>query len=119
MTPPISACRHGGTAASVAPCRPPAQAHRPPRSSRRRRPRPAPARRWTRASTTTAPSSSAPPVVGALDLGYSTLELPAEDRADLRLTIYTAEPGSPSADGLALLASWAATAPDATGADRS
>ena len=49
------------------------------------------------------------PVVGALDLGYCTLDLPAEDVAGLRLTIYTAEPGSPSEDGLKLLASWAAT----------
>jgi transcriptional regulator with XRE-family HTH domain len=49
------------------------------------------------------------PVVGALDLGYCTLDLPTEDSSDLRLTIYTAEPGSPSEDGLKLLASWAAT----------
>ena len=49
------------------------------------------------------------PVVGTLDLGYCTLALPTEDAADLRLTIYTAEPGSPSDDGLRLLASWAAT----------
>jgi transcriptional regulator with XRE-family HTH domain len=49
------------------------------------------------------------PVVGTLDLGYCTLDLPAEDGAGLRLTIYTAEPGSPSEDGLKLLASWAAT----------
>jgi transcriptional regulator with XRE-family HTH domain len=49
------------------------------------------------------------PVVGTLDLGYCTLALPAEDAADLRLTIYTAEPGSASEDGLKLLASWAAT----------
>ena len=54
------------------------------------------------------------PVVGALELGYCTLELPAEDHAGLRLTIYTAEPGSPSEDGLKLLASWAATTADAT-----
>ena len=52
------------------------------------------------------------PVVGTLTLGYCTLDLPAEDAADLRLTIYTAEPGSPSEDGLKLLASWAATARD-------
>ncbi len=52
------------------------------------------------------------PVVGTLALGYCTLDLPAEDAADLRLTIYTAEPGSPSEDGLKLLASWAATARD-------
>jgi transcription regulator MmyB-like protein len=54
------------------------------------------------------------PVVGGLDLGYCTLELPTEDRADLRLTIYTAEPGSASEDGLKLLASWAATAASTT-----
>jgi transcriptional regulator with XRE-family HTH domain len=50
------------------------------------------------------------PVVGGLELNYCTLELPAEDSADLRLTIYTAVPGSPSEDGLKLLASWAASA---------
>ncbi|WP_324273158.1 hypothetical protein [Blastococcus brunescens] len=49
------------------------------------------------------------PVVGTLDLGYCTLDLPAEDRSDLRLTIYTAAPGSASEDGLKVLASWAAT----------
>jgi hypothetical protein len=52
------------------------------------------------------------PVVGTVDLNYCTLELPAEDRADLRLTIYTAEPGSPSEDALKLLASWAASTAD-------
>jgi transcriptional regulator with XRE-family HTH domain len=50
------------------------------------------------------------PVVGALDLTYCTLDLPDSDAADLRMTIYTAEPGTPSEDGLKLLASWAATA---------
>jgi transcriptional regulator with XRE-family HTH domain len=61
------------------------------------------------------------PVVGTLDLGYCTLALPAEDRSDLRLTIYTAEPGAPSEDALKLLASWAATTVDAAtpAADRS
>jgi hypothetical protein len=49
------------------------------------------------------------PVVGALDLGYYTLDLPTEDHRGLRLTIYTPEPGSPSEDALKLLASWAAT----------
>jgi hypothetical protein len=49
------------------------------------------------------------PVVGSLDLGYCTLDLPTEDQADLRLTIYTAEPGTASEDALRLLASWAAT----------
>ncbi len=48
-------------------------------------------------------------VVGALELGYCTLAVPTDDATDLRLTIYTAEPRSPSADGLALLASWATT----------
>ena len=49
------------------------------------------------------------PAVGTLELGYRTLDLPTEDRPDLRLTIYTAQPGSPSEDALKLLASWAAT----------
>ena len=49
------------------------------------------------------------PVVGALELGYHTFDLPAEDATDLRVTIYTAEPGTPSDDALRLLASWAAT----------
>ena len=49
------------------------------------------------------------PVVGSLDLAYNTLDLPTGDSSDLRLTIYTAEPGTPSEDGLKLLASWAAT----------
>ncbi|SFT84720.1 Helix-turn-helix domain-containing protein [Geodermatophilus amargosae] len=53
------------------------------------------------------------PVVGTVDLHYRTLDLPTEDRSDLRLTIYTAEPGSPSEDALKLLASWAATATQA------
>jgi hypothetical protein len=34
------------------------------------------------------------------------------------LTIYTAEPGTPSEDGLKLLASWAATTPTTTTADQ-
>jgi transcriptional regulator with XRE-family HTH domain len=49
------------------------------------------------------------PVVGALGLGYTTLDLPTADSPDLRLTIYTAEPGTASEDALKLLASWAAT----------
>jgi transcriptional regulator with XRE-family HTH domain len=53
------------------------------------------------------------PVVGTVGLNYCTLDLPTEDRADLRMTIYTAEPGSPSEDALKLLASWAATNADA------
>lgn len=47
-------------------------------------------------------------VVGDLDLAYEVLALVAEP--GLTLTIYTAEPASPSEDGLRLLASWAASA---------
>ncbi|WP_024288268.1 helix-turn-helix transcriptional regulator [Cellulomonas sp. KRMCY2] len=47
------------------------------------------------------------PVVGRLELMYDTLPLPADP--GLTLLVYTAEPGSPSADARALLASWAAT----------
>ncbi|QDZ13480.1 helix-turn-helix domain-containing protein [Humibacter ginsenosidimutans] len=46
-------------------------------------------------------------VVGDLTLTYEGLELTAEP--GLSLLIYTAEPGSPSAENLALLASWQAT----------
>ena len=47
------------------------------------------------------------PVVGRLELSYESMDLPADP--GLRINIYTAEPGTPSADGLALLASWSAT----------
>ncbi|CAN5596623.1 helix-turn-helix transcriptional regulator [soil metagenome] len=47
------------------------------------------------------------PVVGTLDLTYEAMTLPADP--ELTLLAYTAEPGSPSEDGLKLLASWAAT----------
>ncbi len=46
-------------------------------------------------------------VVGDLTLAYEGLEMAAEP--GLTLTIYTAEPGSPSEDALRLLASWAAS----------
>jgi transcriptional regulator with XRE-family HTH domain len=46
-------------------------------------------------------------VVGALTLAYEGLEMAAEP--GLTLTIYAAQPGSPSEDALRLLASWAAT----------
>jgi transcriptional regulator with XRE-family HTH domain len=46
-------------------------------------------------------------VVGDLVLAYESLDLRAEP--DLALTIYTAEPDSPTANALALLASWAST----------
>ncbi|MFH9347773.1 helix-turn-helix domain-containing protein [Kitasatospora sp. NPDC017646] len=45
--------------------------------------------------------------VGDLTLAYEGLELAAEP--GLTLTVYTAEPGSPSEEGLRLLASWGAT----------
>lgn len=48
------------------------------------------------------------PAVGRLDLRYEALLLPAD--TGLQMNVYTAEPRSPSADGLALLATWAATA---------
>jgi len=47
------------------------------------------------------------PVVGELHLSYELMELPAD--AGLSIVTFTAEPGSASADGLTLLASWAAT----------
>ncbi|MBB5916388.1 transcriptional regulator with XRE-family HTH domain [Nocardia transvalensis] len=47
------------------------------------------------------------PVVGRLDLDVESLDLPAEP--GLYLTVYTAPAGTPTADNLALLASWAAT----------
>jgi len=54
------------------------------------------------------------PAVGDLDLNFEAMELPSEP--DLRLNLYTADPDTPTADGLKLLASWAATrAADNTG----
>lgn len=47
------------------------------------------------------------PAVGPLELDYEALALPAD--AGLQMNVYTAAPDSPSADGLALLAAWAAT----------
>ncbi len=51
------------------------------------------------------------PVVGDLTVGFNATELPADP--GLTLTVYTAEPGSDSAEKLALLASWAATSDQA------
>jgi hypothetical protein len=51
------------------------------------------------------------PVVGDLTVGFNALELPTDP--GLTLTVYTAEPGSPSDEKLALLASWTATAAEA------
>lgn len=47
------------------------------------------------------------PIVGRLDLEYSDLALPGDPTTVI--TTYTATPGSPSADGLALLAAWTQT----------
>jgi transcriptional regulator with XRE-family HTH domain len=47
------------------------------------------------------------PVVGDLTIAYEGLEMAVEP--GLTLTIYAAEPGSPSEEGLRLLASWAAS----------
>ncbi|GAB3046992.1 helix-turn-helix transcriptional regulator [Intrasporangium mesophilum] len=49
------------------------------------------------------------PVVGELTLAYEELAITAEP--GLVLLVYTAEPGSPSAERLQLLASWAASTP--------
>jgi transcriptional regulator with XRE-family HTH domain len=46
-------------------------------------------------------------IVGALTLAYESLDLRGEP--DLTLTIYTAEPDTPTAHALTLLASWTAT----------
>ncbi|GAB3259030.1 helix-turn-helix transcriptional regulator [Kineosporia babensis] len=47
------------------------------------------------------------PVVGQLDLDFEAMDLPSEP--GLRLNIYTAAAGTPTSDGLKLLASWAAS----------
>ncbi len=49
------------------------------------------------------------PIVGALTLTYEEVTVTAED--GLSLLVYTAEPGSPSAERLQLLANWASEAP--------
>jgi hypothetical protein len=48
------------------------------------------------------------PVVGDLDLNFEVMELPFQP--GLTLLVYTAPQGSPTADSLRVLASWAATA---------
>ncbi len=50
------------------------------------------------------------PVVGDLHLSFEAMELPADP--GLSLVVYSARPGSPSDDGLRLLASWSATLGD-------
>jgi transcriptional regulator with XRE-family HTH domain len=56
------------------------------------------------------------PVVGRLELMFDNLELPAD--TGLTMLVYTAEPGSASADALNLLASWAATLDQAATPDQ-
>ena len=47
------------------------------------------------------------PVVGQLDLDFEAMEIPSEP--GLQINVYTAPAGTPTADGLSLLASWAAS----------
>ena len=49
------------------------------------------------------------PVVGRLEMNFEAMEFPAHP--DLTLLVYTAAAGTPTADGLKMLASWAATQP--------
>jgi transcriptional regulator with XRE-family HTH domain len=55
------------------------------------------------------------PEVGELELAYEVMELPASP--ELRMTAYTAAPGTPSAERLALLGSLAASAEQADDTD--
>ncbi|MCA1223075.1 helix-turn-helix transcriptional regulator [Streptomyces sp. 8L] len=48
------------------------------------------------------------PEVGRLEMAFRSLDLPLPGRTAHDLTIYTAEPGTPSEDRLRLLASWSA-----------
>ncbi|WP_435110982.1 helix-turn-helix transcriptional regulator [Nocardiopsis synnemataformans] len=50
------------------------------------------------------------PAVGQLDLDFEAMELPSEP--GLQINVYTAPADSPAADGLKLLASWAASQED-------
>lgn len=52
------------------------------------------------------------PAIGPLDLAFEAVEFPSHP--GLTLLVYTASAGTPAADGLKLLSSWAATA-EATG----
>jgi hypothetical protein len=47
------------------------------------------------------------PIVGDLELEYEVMAISAD--SGLRLAVFTAEPGSRSAEALDLLASWATT----------
>jgi transcriptional regulator with XRE-family HTH domain len=52
------------------------------------------------------------PAIGELELAFEALELAGDDA--LTVLTYSAEPGTPSGDGLELLATWAATQEGAT-----
>lgn len=52
------------------------------------------------------------PVVGDLEFSYESLHPPDEE--DQALCVYTAEPGSATADALRLLGNWTAPAPDSS-----
>lgn len=54
------------------------------------------------------------PEVGRLELTFRSLNLPLAQRAVHDLTVYAAEPGTPSEDRLKVLASWAAPRTSAT-----
>ncbi|GHE69594.1 hypothetical protein GCM10017771_93330 [Streptomyces capitiformicae] len=66
----------------------------------------------------TRPEPRAVSSVGDLGLTYQSLDLPLSHRAMHDLTLYTAEPGTTSEDRLKLLASLAATQPQAEPADQ-
>lgn len=57
----------------------------------------------------TGPKQFNHPVVGLLNLVFEAVDLPTDDLWGLDLTVYTAQPGSPSDDALKMLASWAAS----------
>jgi transcriptional regulator with XRE-family HTH domain len=52
------------------------------------------------------------PAIGELDLTFEALEVPGDEA--LTIVTYSAEPGTPSGDGLELLATWAATSQSVT-----
>ncbi|CAL9279428.1 helix-turn-helix transcriptional regulator [Streptomyces sp. SudanB52_2052] len=57
------------------------------------------------------------PVVGDLELVHESLDLPGDE--GLAITVYSADPDTPAADALKLLASWAATQNQAKAAAQS
>ena len=56
------------------------------------------------------------PAIGELDLDFEALEMAGDDT--LTVLTYSARPGTPSGDGLELLASWAATQETVTAPSR-